>query len=100
MAQGNSRLVLLGPQRFRPTLRPAMDSLGLGGPVAVITAGWQERETEDRELEEHLACEVVDLRLYHRADEVRQADPPLAAARPGDAPRARHPSRVNPHPFT
>ena len=45
------RIVLLGPQR-RPTLEGVARSLGLGlaGPVATITAGWQEREPDDAEL--------------------------------------------------
>lgn len=73
-------LVLLGPQRFRPTLGETMRSLGLGGPVAVITAGWRERESEDQELQEHLGSEVVDLQLYRRSDDVLRRDPELAAA--------------------
>jgi hypothetical protein len=75
-----STLVLLGPQRFRPTLRDALQSLGVAGPVAVVTAGWQERESEDRELADHLACEVADLRLYHRGEDVLARDPELGAA--------------------
>ena len=47
------RIVLLGPQR-RPTLEGVARSLfpgpGAGGPVATITAGWQEREPDDAEL--------------------------------------------------
>ena len=73
-------LVLLGPQRFQPTLRPTLRSLGIDGPVAVVTAGWQERESEDRELQEHLDCEVVDLKLYHRGEEIRAGDPALGSA--------------------
>jgi len=73
-------LVLLGPQRFRPTLRKTVEALGIEGPVAVVTAGWQEREAEDNELREHLGRELVDLRLYRRAEEVLQQDEELAAA--------------------
>jgi hypothetical protein len=75
-----SRLVLLGPQRFNPAVREALRSIGLSGPLAVVTAGWQERESEDRELEEHVGCPVVDLMLYHRADDVFMRDRELAAA--------------------
>ena len=67
-------LVLLGPQRFRPTLRTAVRSLGIEGPIAVVTAGWQERESEDSELRDHLKREVIDLRLYHRAERVTEQD--------------------------
>jgi hypothetical protein len=73
-------LVLLGPQRFRPTLRETVQGLGIEGPVAVVTAGWQERESEDEELQDHLGREVSDLRLYHRAEEVLQRDEELAGA--------------------
>ena len=40
------RVTLLGPQR-RPTLDTVAASLRLEGPIATITAGWQERETDD-----------------------------------------------------
>jgi enterochelin esterase family protein len=49
-------------------------------PVAVVTAGWREREDEDRDLVEALLGNVINLRLYARAGEVFAADPELAAA--------------------
>ncbi len=73
-------LVLLGPQRFEPTVRDAVQSLEVAGPVAVVTAGWQERESEDRELQDHLDREVIDLGLYRRAEQVLAADAELALA--------------------
>ncbi len=73
-------LVLLGPQRFRPTLGETVIDLAISGPVAVVTAGWQERESEDQELETHLDREVIDLRLYDRAADVLERDRELAAA--------------------
>jgi hypothetical protein len=76
----DSRIVLLGPQRFQPTLRATLDALGVQGSVGVITAGWQEREGEDQELRAHLGCEVVDLLLYHRYDDLLLRDRELAAA--------------------
>ena len=74
------RVVLLGPQRFEPTLRAALDSLAVDGPVAVVTAGWQEREGEDGELREHLGCELRNLRLYERAETALQGDGELRTA--------------------
>ncbi|MCZ6574567.1 MAG: Type 1 glutamine amidotransferase-like domain-containing protein [Planctomycetota bacterium] len=74
------RVVLLGPQRLAPTLVDAVDSLGIDGPIASITAGWEEREGEDRELEEHLRGRVVNLRVYGRAEEIYEADPELRRA--------------------
>jgi len=75
-----TQVVLLGPQRFRPTLAPALDRLGVAGPVAVVTAGWQEREHEVDELREHLDLELINLSLYRRYEEVLGQDPELAEA--------------------
>ena len=72
--------VLLGPQRHQPTLREELSRYGIPGPVAAITAGWQEREAEDDELEQHLGMPVVNLRLHARSDDVYQRDPDLFAA--------------------
>jgi len=68
-------LTLFGPQRLEPCLREEFDFRGIDGPVAAITAGWQEREAENDELQEHLGRPVVDLRLHARADEVFDEDP-------------------------
>ncbi len=73
-------VVLLGPQRFDPSLGESVTKLGVVGRVAVITAGWQEREAEDEELAEHLGGRTVNLRLHERAEEVFKADPALKAA--------------------
>jgi len=75
-----TRVVLLGPQRLRPTLRGVIDELGLDGPIAAITAGWEEREREDEELSDHLAGRTVNLEMYRRAEEVFQRDPELYEA--------------------
>ena len=54
-------VVLLGPQRHCPTVRTTLDELGADGPLAVISAGWEEREGEIDELEEHVRRPVRDL---------------------------------------
>ncbi len=69
-----SIVVLLGPQRYRPTLAEAFRHVNAEGPVAVVTAGWEEREDEIDELTEHLGCEVVNLRLYARMEQVFERD--------------------------
>ena len=38
--------------------------LGIDGSIAVVTAGWQERETEDSELREHVARDVVNRHVW------------------------------------
>lgn len=73
-------IVLLGAQRFDPTLGSTVEALGVEGPIALITAGWQEREGEDSELHEHLGRRTVNLRLHRRAEEVFARDPELAQA--------------------
>lgn len=73
-------IVLLGPQRTKPTLLDALQERGVEGPVAAVTAGWEEREDEVERLEAHLGRPVLNLRLYRRAEEALSADPELAAA--------------------
>ena len=73
-------LAFLGPQRLRPRVRETADALGLDGPVALITAGWQEREPEDEELRAHLGADARNLSLYHRSLEVFRDDPELSSA--------------------
>ncbi len=53
--------------------------MGASGPVAAVTAGWEEREDEIDELTEHLGCEVVNLRLHGRTEHIFQRDPEFLA---------------------
>ncbi len=75
-----TRFALLGPQRPRPTLAGVLDDLNVRGPVALISCGWQERETEDQDLKGHVGRPVVNLRLFGRTEEIFDADPALLAA--------------------
>ena len=69
-------ITILGPQR-RPTVpRPASGR----APVATVTAGWQERESDDAELDRVLGGGTVNLRLHARWLEVLDADEELATA--------------------
>lgn len=72
--------MLLGAQRFDPTLGAAVSELGVTGRIATITAGWQEREDEDEELSAHLGGRTVNLRLHARGDELFREDPALRDA--------------------
>jgi hypothetical protein len=72
------RVTLLGPQR-RPTLDAVVAALGLEGPVATITAGWQEREPDDGELSKLLGARDVNLFLYQRWLDAQERDPRFAA---------------------
>ena len=72
---------LLGPQYQKPFLSSVFPSFGVPeGPIAAVTAGWQEREGEDAELNKHLSGRAVDLRLYLRAERVFRSDPEFAGA--------------------
>lgn len=73
-------VVLLGPQRVKPNLAERLVELGADGQVAMVTAGWQEREDDDQALRDHLQDRAVNLRLYARAEEVFRDDHELAAA--------------------
>jgi len=77
-AAGRRKVVLLGPQRHHPTLARVLEEQGLHGEIAVVTAGWQEREDEVEELEQHLGGRTVPLRLHARAQAVFAADPELS----------------------
>ena len=72
-------LVLLGPQR-RPGLDKVIAGLQLTGPFATVTAGWQERELADDELDEHLGGRATNLALWSRRQDVLDRDPDFAAA--------------------
>jgi hypothetical protein len=54
--------------------------IGVTGPIATITAGWQERELEDDDLSSHLGGRTVNLRLHARGETVFRADPELREA--------------------
>jgi len=73
------KVSLLGPQR-RPTLDTVAASLYPEGPIATITAGWQEREPDDAELGKLLGARDVNLRLYRRWLDVQERDPEFALA--------------------
>ena len=72
--------ICLGPQMHRPILQDVMDELELDGQVALITAGWQERESEDDEARTALRLPVHNLRLHARSEVVFQAHQDLFEA--------------------
>jgi hypothetical protein len=70
-----TRVALLGPQRLAPTVGEEVRRYGLRGPIALVTAGWQEREPEDGELKDALGIPAVNLNLYARWEDVQARDP-------------------------
>ena len=83
-------VVLLGTQRFEPSLKAALTSLRVEGRIALVTAGWQERESEDEELVAHLGGNTVNLKLHERGEQVFAGDPELRAAHRERQDRLRH----------
>jgi hypothetical protein len=76
-------VVLLGPQRAAPILDTVCDELGLDGkhgPLALVTAGWEEREAEDEPVRAFLEVPLENLALHQRAARVFDEDPELFAA--------------------
>ncbi len=82
-------IVLLGPQRLEAALRmkgaapdvgTTLAELGVRGKVALVTAGWQERESDDEALIGALGVAADNLRLHARSQEVFTDDAELTAA--------------------
>ncbi len=67
-------LVVLGPQRPEINLGAALEELNGSGSLAVISAGWQEGEGDLEAMQEVVANPLIDLQLYHRAEEVFAKD--------------------------
>ncbi|HKJ12771.1 MAG TPA: hypothetical protein VJ976_10350 [Ornithinimicrobium sp.] len=82
----DAHITLLGPQRT-PRLGQVVAALGLSDArFGTINAGWREREPDDELLSETLNHNTVNLRLWHRMQQVWESDPELAQA---DAERRR-----------
>jgi hypothetical protein len=79
MTQGEATIFLLGPQRPEVNLALAVEMANLPpGPIAVISAGWQEAENDIDHVREAAGRSLECLSLYHRTDEVFGADARLA----------------------
>jgi hypothetical protein len=58
----------------------AVAAARISGTLAVITAGWEERESEDQEMRDHLGAHTVNLRVYQRVEDVMDKDRELMLA--------------------
>ncbi len=73
--------VLLGPQRPVRNLGDAVVNAGIpDGPIAVISAGWQEAEGDIDDVRELIGRPLVDVQLYRRAETLLSNDPDLHQA--------------------
>ncbi len=87
------RVVLLGPQRPDFDIGRVLAELGVRGGVAVVTAGWQERESDDAALIAALGAAgltAVNLKLHARSEEVFREDRELTTAWRARQERLRH----------
>lgn len=71
---------LLGPQRLGITIGRELAEFGAAGNVAAITAGWQEREAEDEELNDAIGHRAINLKLHARCEAVFEVDRELFEA--------------------
>ncbi len=62
--------IMLGPQTPHSNLKDAIDHLSVRGSIVSITAGWQDSEAELDELQNAIDRPVIDLNLYHYAEEI------------------------------
>ncbi len=72
-------IVLCGAQHAEPSLPRVLRELGVRGPVALISAGWQEREGEPGVVADP-GLPVVELSLHARGEQVFAKDAALAEA--------------------
>ena len=72
--------ILLGPQRPTINLGKAVEQADLPpGPLAIISAGWQEAENDIDQVREAVGRPLEDLCLYHRAEDVLTANERIGA---------------------
>jgi hypothetical protein len=76
---GSNVIVLCGAQHDEPSLPRVLAELGVNGPVALVTAGWQERESEAG-LVPDPGVPVVALALHARGEQLFAEDAALAEA--------------------
>ena len=68
-------VILLGPQGPRPNLPQTLAALDIPGPIATVTAGGEERETEDADLDTDVGGATINLQLFRRWVDVLHHDP-------------------------
>jgi hypothetical protein len=73
-------ITLLGPQGSTPDVGTVITDLGIQGPVALVRAGYQERESDDAELVTALGVPAVNLTLHARGNDVFKTATEFATA--------------------
>jgi hypothetical protein len=83
-------IALLGPQGPTPDVGAVLRDLGIRGPVALVRAGYQERESDDAELVAALGVPVVNLTLHARGKDVFKNAAEFTTAYQARQQRLRH----------
>jgi len=73
-------IVLLGPQSDYVEVGAVLDELEVDGRVALVTAGWQENETEDAALAGQVRRPTINLALHARSERAHLEQPDFAKA--------------------
>ena len=68
------RVALLGPQHTSPSLRGVLDRMDAQGPAVLVSAGWQERESETGALQKHIGEPITNLNLWPACEEAFESD--------------------------
>lgn len=68
-------LMLMGQQQGRPQFREVLDRWQIGGPVGLVSPGWEEDEIDDGWVRESCGRPLVNSRLYGLADQLFVEDP-------------------------
>lgn len=80
MSVARAPVVLLGPQSVNVDVGRVLRDLGTTRSVALITAGWQEREAEDEDLVARMGVSTINLKLHARSEKVFAEDKDFTAA--------------------
>lgn len=84
------KVVLLGPQQPAPDAGAALAELGVTGRVALVRAGYQEREDDDKDTIAALGVPATNLALHARGVEVFREDTEFTTAYHARQQRLRH----------
>lgn len=72
--------MLLGPVEDGAPVAAELAALGIDGSVALVTAGWEEAERDDADLNRTLGGGTRNLGLFGRRLDIMESDPEYAAA--------------------
>jgi Peptidase family S51 len=85
-----SVIALIGPQQATPDVGAVVAELGIRGKVALVRAGYQEREADDAEIVKAIGVPVTNLTLHARGNDVFKHAHEFATAYQARQQRLRH----------